>query len=260
MTKKIIFISGSRADFFLIERLYDFFKKKKITKNYFCLSGGSSELSFIKKFVKFKNFFKIKFDHKSDDVQNTSIVISNAIKKFTKLFIQIKPNFIVILGDRYEILASAISAYNLDIKIIHFHGGEITLGSKDNEYRNSISIFSNYHFVSNNLFKKKLINILGKSQKKNIFSVGSIGAEAVKKIKIQKKEILEKKLKIKFSQKNFLITIHSETKSRNFIKKLNIFFRALKKFKNTSFYFTYPGYDINYTKIIDWHKMVKLLL
>ena len=83
------------------------------------------------------------------------------------------------LGDRYEILGAAIAAHSFGIKIVHFHGGETTLGSKDDDYRNAITQFSNYHFVTCAEHYKRVEAI--KNSRNNIYIIGSIGVDIIKK-------------------------------------------------------------------------------
>ena len=71
---------------------------------------------------------------------------------------------IILLGDRYETFATAISAYINRIPILHIHGGEKTFNSLDDNYRHSISKLSNVHLVSHKLYKKRLIQ-LGENKK-----------------------------------------------------------------------------------------------
>ena len=95
-----------------------------------------------------------------------------------------------IAGDRYEILSAGISSIFNDIKIAHIHGGEVTSGSIDDNIRHSITKFSNLHFVSTIDYKKRVIQ-LGEYPK-NVFNVGSLGAENAKKIDLISKKKLEK--------------------------------------------------------------------
>ena len=118
--------------------------------------------------------------------------ISLGINKIGKFLRSRKPDLVILLGDRYEILSAGISSIFNDIKIAHIHGGEVTSGSIDDNIRHSITKFSNLHFVSTIDYKKRVIQ-LGEYPK-NVFNVGSLGAENAKKIDLISKKKLEKKI------------------------------------------------------------------
>ena len=246
--KKILFISGSRADFGLLSGLIKKIQnKKKFKTTVFALAQHTNN-KFGKTFSeirtdKIKNVIKMKKKIISSMDIDITNYFSEVVKKTNKIISQIKPDFIIVLGDRFEIMGSVISAYLNNIRIAHIHGGEKTYGSKDDCLRHSISKLSNYHFVSHANYKKRLIQ-LGEN-KRNIYVVGGLGAERINKTKFLSKKKLEKKLKIKlFKKKNFLITFNSfEKKSNETQKKLDLFLSVLQKFENTNFIFTLANPD-----------------
>ena len=148
----------------------------------------------------------------------------------------------LILGDRYEILAATIAAMLRKIKIAHLHGGEVTQGAIDERIRHSISKMSDIHFVSTLNYKKRLIQ-LGESPNR-VFHVGAICNDNVNKLKIIKKSKLEEEIGFKFKKKNLIVTLHPETSGNNFSeKKIKIFFKSLSKFTEIGFIATYPNID-----------------
>ena len=112
------------------------------------------------------------------------------IKKFNKYFEKNHFDYVILLGDRYEILSCAIAATVIRYPIIHLHGGETTTNSFDEYFRHSISIFSQYHFVAAEKYFRRVMQ-LGKNPK-TIFKVGGLGVANIKRIKFQKKMILNK--------------------------------------------------------------------
>ena len=259
---KICFITGSRAEFDLLKNLYLELKRDKYFQVKLLVTGA--HLS--KYFGKTKNYIKknnIKIDKtinisiKNDDIKNISNSFSLGVKKFSLVFEKLKPDAILILGDRYEIFASAISACFNKIPIIHLHGGERTEGSIDESIRHSITKMSHLHFVSTDEYKKRVIQ-LGES-KKFVFNVGSLGVEAIKKIKIVDKDTLEKNLKFNFKDRIALVSYHPETLEKiNNVKNFKKFLNALKKLKKFSLIFTMPNADIGYKDIMkEIHKFVK---
>jgi GDP/UDP-N,N'-diacetylbacillosamine 2-epimerase (hydrolysing) len=165
-------------------------------------------------------------------------------------FKKINPDAVILHGDRYEILASAISCFFLSIPIIHLSGGEVTYGSKDDTIRHVLTKLSSLHFVSTKMHRKRVIQ-LGEHPS-TVFNVGDFGVERLnflrkKKKIIENKKKLEKILKFKFNKKNILITFHPDTyKTRNkILKDIKIVFRVIDKLKETNFIFTSPNSDQN---------------
>ena len=135
----------------------------------------------------------------------------------------------VILGDRYELLGSAISAMSFRVPIAHIHGGEVTSGAFDDSIRNSISKLSHLHFPVHEQYKKRLIQ-LGENPK-TIFNYGGPGAHSISKTKLLSRFELEKKLSIQLNKRIILVTYHPVTlekdKSRYQIKNLIKFLNTL---------------------------------
>lgn len=88
-------------------------------------------------------------------------------------FEELKPDIVVILSDRYEMLAVASTCLMMQIPLAHLHGGELTLGAMDDSIRHAITKMSHLHFVSTELYAKRVIQ-LGENSKR-VFNVGSIG-------------------------------------------------------------------------------------
>ena len=100
----------------------------------------------------------------SDEPEKISKVVSLGIKKFTNSLKKLKPELLLVLGDRYEIFSLTIAAYILGIPIAHLHGGETTQGAIDEGFRHSITKMSDIHFVANEIYKKK-VKQLGENEK-----------------------------------------------------------------------------------------------
>ena len=246
--KKICVVTGSRADYGILNNLIK--KIKKHPKYKLQLIATGSHLSKQHgKTISEINSEGLKPDAKIqiigsklqayDLIKNSTRALSGYAVSFKKL----NPDIILILGDRYEIFCAAYVAVIFGIPIIHLHGGEITENSYDELFRHSISKLSQIHFVSTETYRKRVIQ-LGESPK-NVFNVGSLSLEDISKLNFFSSVILEKKLKLKFMKKSLLVTIHPETLNRGKIKKnTQIFLSALKTLKDTTLIFTMPNNDI----------------
>ena len=145
-----------------------------------------------------------------------------------------------ILGDRYELLPISITALLLNIPIAHVHGGEITEGAFDDSIRHAVTKFSNLHFVCNEIYKKRVIQ-LGENPSL-VYNVGGIGAEIIKNNKLLSREFLIKKLKINDNKKIILVALHPETNDIN--QNFNGMFKSLSKLSNLyNIIFTSPNSD-----------------
>jgi len=252
---KICTVTGSRAEFFILKNLIAKFQKERTIKHDLLVTGSHNSnlfgktINFIKK-EKIKVKSIINLNIKSDNPNDIAKYLAVGIQKFSEKYLKIKPNLLLILGDRYEIYSAVVAAYLNRIPIAHIHGGEITQGSLDEGIRHSITKFSNIHFVSTKEYSTR-VNQLGEN-KKYIFNVGSLGVESTKKYKIFDKKNLEELLNIKFNKKNVLMTFHPETtksKQEN-ITNLNKFLHCLKSLKTTTIIITIPGADHYYKTIL----------
>ena len=250
--KKIVFFTGSRSEYDLMSGLYHEVKKIKKFKVSLIVSGSHSSKKFgstYKKIDKDKiqidSFVKIlnKFDTKKDIVKSISDVLTKNFKYLNNL----KPNLVFLIGDRYETFSISLLCLILKIPVAHIHGGEVTEGSYDDNFRHSITKFSKYHFVANSVFKRRVIQ-LGE-QPKNVYNVGGLGVDNIKRLKILKKNSILKKFSIK--ENYFLATFHPSSldnnKSENYLKN---FLSLLKYFKNYDLVITYPNAEEGNEKII----------
>lgn len=128
---------------------------------------------------------------------------------FADALIDLAPDMLVVLGDRFEIFAAAGAATVANIPIAHIHGGETTEGAFDEAFRHSITKMSHFHFTSTDEYRKRVIQ-LGEQPDK-VFNVGAIGIDNVNKIKLFNKEEFENSIDFKLEKSNFLITFHPVT-------------------------------------------------
>ena len=254
--KKICIITGSRADygilsFFLkkIQHDKDFDLKLIVTATHLVPKYGNTFKEILKDNIKI--FKKVKLPLKDDSVFDISKATASGIIKYTEELSKIKPDLVLVLGDRFESLAFSIASLYLNLPIAHLHGGESTLAAIDDAIRHSISKMANFHFVSHINYKKKLIN-MGENPK-NIFIIGSLGVENIKKVNLFDRAQIEKRLNLKLSSNNFLLTFHPETIGKNKIhQNIHSFSRMiLKKFKDAIIIITSPNIDMGNSKIFN---------
>jgi GDP/UDP-N,N'-diacetylbacillosamine 2-epimerase (hydrolysing) len=255
MTRKICVVTGSRADYGLLRLLMQGIKNDPNLVIQVIATGMhlSPTFGLTYKEIESDGFFideKVEVITEIDTPEEISQSIAQGIIGCAKAFNRLEPDLILLLGDRYEIFSAAIAAHVALIPIAHIHGGELTGGALDEAFRHSISKMSSLHFVAAEEYKKRLIQ-LGENPK-NIYLVGGLGVDSIKKYKLLNKDELENELNIKFLDKSLLITFHPETldieSSEFHFKEL---LKALSNFKDTTLVFTMPNADTGGRKLIN---------
>ncbi len=248
MKTSICFVSSTRADYsLLLPSIKECLSRKsKGVKTSVIVTGShtiKSQGETINHFKKDK--IPISYSFKILDKTDSKGVKDNFKKSFDGFFAayeKIKPDVVVLLGDRYEIFCAAVTAHMKGIKVVHLHGGELTLGAYDDAYRHSITKFSYLHFTASKNYRKRVIQ-LGESPRK-VFNVGPLARESISHVKFLKKSELEKRLKLKLKQKVILATFHPEIGSEEKNKQnLMNFIHVLGELENVSVLFTSPNLD-----------------
>ena len=251
--KKICFITGSRAEYGLIDRIVELFSKNKSFKTYLIITGSHLSKKFgstINDISKANiNIKKIPIDLNLDSKKTVYLnqkKLSQEIYKFTK---KIKPTCFVVLGDRFEIFSLCSFIQFLNIPLVHIHGGEKTSGSLDDQLRHCITKMSHIHFVANNEFKNRVLQ-LGET-KNSVFVVGGLGVDKIQRTKILNKNQISKKINFQEDKKNVLVTLHPDTlKNYNTKRMTDLICKIIKKNKSINFILTYPNFDSGYEYII----------
>ncbi|KIA89124.1 UDP-N-acetylglucosamine 2-epimerase [Kaistella jeonii] len=154
----------------------------------------------------------------------------------------LKPDLLIILGDRYEMLSLASAALIFNIPIVHLHGGEITEGAYDDAIRHSITKMSHLHFASTDDYQNRIIQ-LGENPQ-NVYNVGAIGLDSVKNLELLSRESLEKDLDIQFKKYNYQITFHPSTLDiETPEKQFEILLKAIDQQQDSFFIFTKSNAD-----------------
>ena len=138
-----------------------------------------------------------------------SFQTAETIKLISQALEILNPNYLIVLGDRYESFAAATAAHLSNIKVVHIHGGEVSLGALDNKLRNAITQLSTIHFTSADIHKRNVQNIIGSSE--NVYNVGPLVIDGLLEFKKYSKSEFEKDTKFIFSKINVLVTFHPET-------------------------------------------------
>ena len=246
--KKICVVTGSRAEYGLLRWVMEGIRTSPKLQLQTIVTGMhlSSKFGQTEDVIELDNFkvdYKVYMDLNSDTSQGITKSMGTAMISFADALTQLKPDMLLILGDRYEILVAAIAAMMAKIPIAHLHGGELTEGAFDDSIRHSITKMSHLHFVATDEYRNRVIQ-LGE-QPDRVFNVGGLGIENIYKLKLLSKKKLQDILNFKFFKKNLLITFHPVTLEPNTSNKyMDELLQALSKLKETGLIFTMPNSDI----------------
>ena len=244
--KNVCVITGTRADYGLLYWTLKALKEEETINLQLCATGMhlSPEFGLTYQQIE-KDGFSIDYKVETLISGDTGSAIAKSIGLgvigFADAFQQLSPDLILVLGDRYEILAAVIAAMSARIPVAHCHGGELTLGAIDDAIRHTITKMSHVHFVSTIEHKDRVLQ-LGE-QEDNIHVVGALGLENLSKNLISKTEF-EARIGRSLQPLNFIITYHPETLStKTTSEQLNPLFEALDQFPNALMIFTQPNSD-----------------
>lgn len=152
---------------------------------------------------------KIEILMSSDTPVAISKAMGLAMISFAEYFDEVKPDALLVLGDRYETLAVCCAAMNACIPVFHLYGGETTEGAIDEAVRHSITKMSYLHFTSTEKYRKRVIQ-LGESPER-VYNVGALGVENVLTVPLLTKEELGKTLDFSLSKPYVVVTFHPVT-------------------------------------------------
>lgn len=212
--RKICVVTGTRADYGLLYWLMREIMDDPDLELQVVATGMhlSPEFGLTYKTIEQDGFFinsKVEMLLSSDTPVGITKSIGLATIGFADTFDCLQPDLLVLLGDRYEILAAAQAAMIAKIPIAHIAGGDTTEGAFDEAIRHSITKMSHLHFVTNEKAAQRVIQ-LGENPD-NVFNVGNPGIDYIRRIKLLTRNQLEQELGYKFQKRNLLITFHPVT-------------------------------------------------
>ena len=256
--KKICVITGSRAEYGLLRWVMQGIKDDAALRLQIIATGMHLSRDFGLTYREIeKDGFRIDRKVKMLTGLDTTVGIANSMGKgligFADALNELKPDLIIVLGDRFDIFSAVAAALVACIPVAHLHGGELTEGAFDDAIRHSITKMSHLHFVATDEYRRRVIQ-LGE-QPQRVFTVGGLGVDNISRLKLLKREELEAVLNFKLGKKNLLITFHPVTLEKDAgVKQMGELLKALGKTKDTQLIFTLPNADTNGRKLI---KMVK---
>jgi len=245
--KKICIVTATRAEYGLLKPLMHKLHESDQFELQIVATGAhlSPEFGLTYRFIESDGFQindKVEMLLSSDTPAGIVKSMGLAQIGFADIFNRLKPDAMIILGDRYEMLSVASAATIFTIPIIHLHGGEITEGAYDDAIRHAISKLSAIHFTSTEEYRQRLIQM--GEQPTHVHNVGAIGLDNIIDLPLMRRDELENSLGIVFKKYNYQITFHPETLSNiSSEEQFDVLLQAIRQQKDSYFIFTKANAD-----------------
>jgi UDP-N-acetylglucosamine 2-epimerase (non-hydrolysing)/GDP/UDP-N,N'-diacetylbacillosamine 2-epimerase (hydrolysing) len=245
--KKICVVTGSRAEYGLLQGLMQEIETDSSLELQIIVTGAhlSPEYGLTFHMIENDGFFineKVEMLLSSDTAIGMTKSLGLGIICFADALDRLHPDILVLLGDRYEILAAAQAALLARIPVAHIAGGEITVGAVDELIRHAITKMAHLHFVASEVYRKRVIQ-LGENPA-CVFNVGSTGIDYLKKCQLLSRLELAQSLDFDLGKILFLITYHPPTLEPNTINGVKEMLGALDQFPDANLIITGSNADM----------------
>lgn len=246
--KKIAIVTASRAEYGILRPLIYRLREEKefelqvvVTGTHLVEKYGNTQNEILKDGIHI--YRKIPILEEGNTSLDISLSMSNALCGFAKYFQEEKPDLLIILGDRTEILGICCAAMNESVPIAHLHGGELTEGAVDDCVRHAITKMSYLHFPATEIYRNRIIQ-MGEAPER-VFNVGALGVENILQIPLLTKEEVYSQLKIPEGQKYVVVTFHPVTlESGEEKQQTEVLLQAMKKKKEYFYLITKANADV----------------
>jgi len=215
MTKRrICVVTGSRADYGLLVPLLRQLEAEPSAEVFLAVTGAhlAPEFGLSYQAIEEDGFeiqAKVEMLLSSDTPTGIARSMGLAVMGFADVFSASRPDLLVVLGDRYEILSAAQAAMLARLPIAHIHGGETTEGAIDEAIRHSLTKMSHLHFTATEPYRRRVIQ-LGEEPDR-VFNVGALGIDNIASISLLSRDELGETLGIRLQDPLFAITYHPAT-------------------------------------------------
>ena len=207
-------ISSSRADYGLLRWLIEALREINAFEVQLTVTGTHLVAQFGETWREIEDDgtsidFRVPVSYEDDSVLGMANVVGNTVMEFAGLFSRSRPDLVVVLGDRFEIMAVSEAAFLSRIPVAHLHGGEITSGALDDTMRHVITKLSSLHFVAADDYKRRVIQLGEDPQRVHV--VGAMSLDGLEKLKKLTLPELAEKVGLNLRAPFALVTMHPET-------------------------------------------------
>lgn len=253
--KKIAVVTGTRAEYGLLSLLIAGIEEDPALELQLIVTGMHLSPEFgltYRDIVKdgFQIAAKVEMLLSSDTPAGISKSIGLGVIGFADAFSSLRPDLLVVLGDRFEVFAAAQAAHVACIPIAHIAGGDTTEGAIDEAIRHSVTKMAHLHFVTNEISARR-VRQLGENPK-HIYNVGSPSIDLIRQLEFKTRSELQEDLKFEFLARNLLITFHPVTLEADAVaSQFKALLDALEQLgPEVGLIFTMPNADTNGRVII----------
>lgn len=245
--KRICVVTGTRAEYGLLRWLMEGIRQSPKLALQVIATGAhlSPEFGLTYRDIEADGFVidrKVEMLLSSDTPSGVTKSMGVAMIGFADAFAELRPDLVLVLGDRYEIFSAAAAATIARIPVAHLHGGETTEGAFDEALRHSITKMAHLHFVAAEAYRRRVIQ-LGEDPAR-VFLVGGLGIDNVLKLEFLDRAALESALDFKLGPKNLLVTFHPATLEEGAAAgQMDELLAALDTLQDTHLIFTMPNAD-----------------
>ncbi len=247
MNRKVCVITGSRAEYGLLRWVMQGIQDSEHLVLQVVATGMhlSPEFGLTYREIEADGFSidrKVEILTSSDTPAGMAKAMGLGLIGFADVFAQLLPDVVLVLGDRFEILAAATAAMAARIPIAHLHGGERTEGVMDDAIRHAITKMSHLHFVAAHEYRQRVIQ-LGEDPAR-VHLIGGLGVDAIQRITRLNRDELERALDFKLNPKSLLVTFHPLTLEDGVSQsQMAQLLQALDALSDTSLVITLPNAD-----------------
>jgi GDP/UDP-N,N'-diacetylbacillosamine 2-epimerase (hydrolysing) len=258
MTRKICVVTGTRAEYGLLRPAMERIRATEGLELQVVATGAHLSPEFGNTYRDIENDGfridrKVEMLLSSDTPMGVAKSMGLGLIGFGDALQQLRPDLVLVLGDRYEIFSAVAAALVARIPVAHVHGGETTEGAFDEAIRHSITKMSHLHFVAAAEYRDRVIQ-LGE-QPDRVFLVGGLGVDNIKSMKLMDRAELEASLDFKLGSKNLLITFHPVTlENATSSEQMAELLGALDELTDTHLIFTMPNADTDGRVLFDMNR------
>jgi GDP/UDP-N,N'-diacetylbacillosamine 2-epimerase (hydrolysing) len=245
--KRVCVVTGTRAEYGLLRSVMERIQRSPLLTLQIITTGMhlAPEFGRTEDYIVNDGFVidrRVEMLLSSDTNIGTAKSIGLGILGFADYLADLKPDLLIVLGDRFEILSAATAAMILGIPIAHIHGGEVTEGAFDDSIRHALTKMAHFHFVAAEDYRRRVVQ-LGEHPD-NVFLVGALGIDCIHKTELLDRKALEESLSFGLGDKSLLVTYHPVTLERSTnAQTLNELLSVLSGMNDTRLIFTMPNAD-----------------
>lgn len=244
--KMICVVTGSRAEFGLLRGLMEEIRAHDALELQVAVTGMHLSPEFGLTVAEVEQDFrvdrKIEILLSSDSSAGVAKSMGLGLIGFADAWQELRPDLVVLLGDRFEIFSAAAAALVARIPIAHLHGGETTEGAFDEAIRHSLTKMAQLHFVAAEDYRRRVLQ-LGEDPR-HVHLVGGLGIDAIGRVRLIERAALEESLGLRFGARNLLVTFHPATLDEGgAARQMRALLEALDALPDTRLIFTMPNAD-----------------